>query len=90
MHFIVIILYDCSLFVKLCDNILVSLIISDIIICLYFILHSHVTFLESFSYSFNMQLFSHTEKLLLLYSSCLSFNNISVPPFVVYGLHSSV
>ena len=70
-------------FVKLFDRISVLLTISEIVNCLFLIPHLHILFFVSDSYSINVQLFSHIDKLLLLYSSCLSLIRISVPFSVV-------
>ena len=53
-------------------------------------LHSQSTFLLEELYPLNIQLFSHKDILLLLYSFFLSYNVISVLFTVVYGIHISL
>jgi hypothetical protein len=90
MHFIVPkFVVELSL-LKLLDMILSLFIISEIESIFVFVWHSHIAFFDSELYLFKVQLLSHMDKLLSVYSLCLSFNIISVPSSVVYEKHSSV
>ena len=52
--------------------------------------HLQETFFVSLLYPLYNQLFSYKEKLFVINSPFLSFNNISVPLSVVYGKHLSL
>ena len=79
-----------SIELKSFDKISSFLIISVINPISSFFSHLHKAFFLALLYPLNEQLFSHKDKLLLIYSFCRSFNNISVPLSVVYGLHLSL
>ena len=90
MHFIAIIFDEELSNVKLLNSKFSCLNISAIINSFDLISQSHDDFFEFSLYPLYVHLFSHKDKLLLINSSFLSFNIISVPFSVVYVKHSFV